>query len=965
MMNLDRLLLRINAALDGDAEGFEARALAVEYATLTENVRERLRQCVALIKAGNDHAALQVAEAEPPVLDVASKLAFDRSGLWRDYCKANRFPAPARIEDRLVDPVNGLYSREVGESHPLYRDYRSAVRERDERRALGVLRSIVRINTSDRNARDEYSRLSAKLRREALAGLSDALDAEDTAGTLARMKDMESAGLGPCPGDEIWELGEALRDASDRDAALAEALGLLPRIVGLRDTGDTEGAIALLGRVRTLEKQYGFVWPDDAGKTVRDTERRMTELTAENERRRLEAERRDALTRRLDALEDAASSAGTRAVALAPVTKDLRAFLADAKAEPAFPEEELARAQKIAADAEARLRRSRNRTALAVSALVAASAGVVAGGAIRYTSYRAERHFRELLEHAEKSGAAGDAFVFLDETVRERPGLAAKPEFKNRIASLATRTGEIRRDLARIVEETAALKREVADPSKSSRALHDRAAALDIATETLPKDLRAKLDPEIDAVVRAVDERAIDAPAALLEAKLAKADASFVPDAAVITAIGELDAALKSPGTASEATVARGRLTLEKTRKHVSSAEAAAALETASREALGKIGSATTLEDYLSGVAALAAIPGAHAAAAAAVANEAATIRSLPAAVMPTESRAMLEAAKTATPAPLLAADATASESANAAAFAALARYAGVWTATRTVYSSDGGSVGNLVRLAGKPNEERSPLDDGGEEIRMTARILRGDNVVESVATKCIRFKGRRPSGEIFENAAPAPEGDVLAESARLFDPAKNVFTEAPLVFLDRVRVSKASPLLKAWLHRQIIEIVAERPGAWGVTFSPEFRADAARLAALVDQPLSREAWTAPDKYAALRARLAAFYDGKGAPYAPAAAARAAAMKKIADGGVVFAGYADGGGEPKPIPGQLGSGDLVFGLGEDGKPAILGDTDASGTWRPVKKPAAFSPLLRLAVSPDKAGYEGPTLLPKP
>src|SRR6476660_7229789 len=99
MMNIDRLILRINAVLDGQAEGFEARALASEYAALSESVRERMRECAALIKAGNDNAALQVAEASPPVLDLAAKLAFERSANWRDYCKDNRLPTPHRVED--------------------------------------------------------------------------------------------------------------------------------------------------------------------------------------------------------------------------------------------------------------------------------------------------------------------------------------------------------------------------------------------------------------------------------------------------------------------------------------------------------------------------------------------------------------------------------------------------------------------------------------------------------------------------------------------------------------------------------------------------------------------------------------------------------------------------------------------------------------------------------------------------
>ena len=64
--------------------------------------------------------------------------------------------------------VESLYGRVIGESHPLYRDYRDAIRRRDEDRALAVLRSIVRINPDDPNAQSELARLSAKFLRESL-----------------------------------------------------------------------------------------------------------------------------------------------------------------------------------------------------------------------------------------------------------------------------------------------------------------------------------------------------------------------------------------------------------------------------------------------------------------------------------------------------------------------------------------------------------------------------------------------------------------------------------------------------------------------------------------------------------------------------------------------------------------------------------------------------------------------------
>ena len=162
------MLFRSRGQLELGSPDLEARSLAGEYAALCARARERLEQCAALIRGGQEHAAFQVAESEPDLLGLCAQLSFAESERWHALCRERGLPTGFPLDDQQVLALEGLYGKEIGENHPLYRDYREAMRARQEDKALTILRSIVRINPNDPNARSELERLSAKFLRESL-----------------------------------------------------------------------------------------------------------------------------------------------------------------------------------------------------------------------------------------------------------------------------------------------------------------------------------------------------------------------------------------------------------------------------------------------------------------------------------------------------------------------------------------------------------------------------------------------------------------------------------------------------------------------------------------------------------------------------------------------------------------------------------------------------------------------------
>jgi hypothetical protein len=255
-MQAERLIARIRGQLELGTPDLEARSLAGEYAALCLRARERLEQCATLVRGGNEHAAFQAAEADPDLLGLCALLSFAESDRWHALCRERGLPAGFPLDGQHVLAVESLYGRVIGESHPLYRDYRDAIRRRDEDRALAVLRSIVRINPDDPNAQSELARLSAKFLRESL-GRVGALFAEGRAAEAVElMQRMERFGANDLAGEPRWDDARARRAAWLRANAAEQAISLVAEAALARDGGHWEACASALGRTRALERDH-------------------------------------------------------------------------------------------------------------------------------------------------------------------------------------------------------------------------------------------------------------------------------------------------------------------------------------------------------------------------------------------------------------------------------------------------------------------------------------------------------------------------------------------------------------------------------------------------------------------------------------------------------------------------------------------------------------------------------------
>src|SRR4051812_32251487 len=193
LVELERLIRRIEEAMErAPADGALPR-LANDYNNLCRIAAQRLHQCAAMIAAGDEHQALQLAEAAPALLDQLTLLAFRRSPNWRALCRSQNLPAPDNFDVKPVRQLNELYAKGIDKDHALYREYRRAVMVNDDARALAVLRSITRLNASDKNAATELARLEHKSRADKIHRLEKLVHDKATAREIfALTEDLEN-----------------------------------------------------------------------------------------------------------------------------------------------------------------------------------------------------------------------------------------------------------------------------------------------------------------------------------------------------------------------------------------------------------------------------------------------------------------------------------------------------------------------------------------------------------------------------------------------------------------------------------------------------------------------------------------------------------------------------------------------------------------------------------------------------
>jgi hypothetical protein len=261
LIETERLVRKLTDALMHPAPEALARPLAQAYAELCRTVNHRLEQCVAMLDQGHEHQALQLAEAAPPVLELASRLTFREAPEWREFCRKNDLALPEVLESRFIRQLNAAYGQGITADHELYRTYRQAVLLHQEEEAVTALRSIVWRNPGDTHAPRELDRLERNILRLRLEELDQALRASDDVRAVRLVEAIEMLDFQTRPEGEVWRRGQEARCR----AVLAQARHC-------RVEARWPDTAAHLAQVRALRSEHGLHFSEDDARSLVELE---------------------------------------------------------------------------------------------------------------------------------------------------------------------------------------------------------------------------------------------------------------------------------------------------------------------------------------------------------------------------------------------------------------------------------------------------------------------------------------------------------------------------------------------------------------------------------------------------------------------------------------------------------------------------------------------------------------------
>ncbi len=949
-MQAERLIARIRGQLELGTPDLEARSLAGEYAALCVRARERLEQCATLVRGGNEHAAFQAAEAEPDLLGLCALLSFAESDRWHALCRERGLPAGFPLDGQHVLAVESLYGRVIGESHPLYRDYRDAIRRRDEDRALAVLRSIVRINPDDPNAQSELARLSAKFLRESLGRVGALFTEGRPADAVELMQRMERFGANDLAGEPRWDDARARRAAWLRANAAEQAVGLVAEAALARDGGHWEACAAALGRTRALERDHQLNLAPEVLARMAELEAWAGELAATAEAEAALRAAVESLLEEWQVLGQEAARGSSPAILIVRLSAWLERATPHAER---LPEGLLREARALRQATRTRL----NRRYLLLTSSWVVGLLVIVGAVVAVNLQRQQEEetlgrfseaarLVELYEHdaalraldeferggagaAEQERRKADARP-LRETLAAQMALEQKLRLEARQLAETGRSGVNDDNVAEVARRSAAYLRSLGE---AGPALRERLKAvlpdpegLAAASQNHLGRLRQELAARTAELNKSVgDVAAIADPVRAMETleRLRR----------LLKILGEAgDRDLDSAAAAAD----RGEIRLAGDRKIAA--------------ALRGLEAAADLTTYLAALADASANTAGEktdlGARASFVFTRAPTLQALPRPVLAPRVAAMWDAAATADPQgvfhPAVLTDA---EQRLLRRLSDTSLADSLRRATLSLYSVRGVTPGRQVYVVGEIVETKNAFTDGVEFTQKAKELGRDGSVAEG-AWRRREFNNGFRNGEELTSLAPIPELDFIRQVTRFQDARSGRLLEPPLRTMERVRRSDSPyPELRAFQLQELYKLAGGRPDAWGLIFSPSAQRDAEQLRRITQNALEPYDYLFRDKWADVKGELRAFLlPQAGAGYAEEARFWRATFAQLRTRRLVFAGMVGRDGAPRLREAAKGS--ALYGLDNDGKVAVLFRVGEDGLPKRVADAAPLSPLLR-------------------
>ena len=263
MNSISNVIDQITNILKDRPAGISPEVVAEQYQEACESANVRLARIDVMLANNSDIEALQVAEESPSLMGQVELLSFGNEVAWQEYCVAHGHAVAPLIDFRKVEALAALYQKGLSPNHPLYRDYRAAIRSREDDKALELLGIISRLNPSDANAVKEMHRLGRKGTIAELERLKVCLQSGTDEELVAGMAKVEAI----APDEEHrtrpeWKTALARRGAYEKREARKRMAGLLEKTETCLSPDLWRTAATQEAEITRLGGEYGFPGED-------------------------------------------------------------------------------------------------------------------------------------------------------------------------------------------------------------------------------------------------------------------------------------------------------------------------------------------------------------------------------------------------------------------------------------------------------------------------------------------------------------------------------------------------------------------------------------------------------------------------------------------------------------------------------------------------------------------------------
>ena len=984
MLTQAKLVRQIREALSAENSNAPLETFAVEYARLCHEAGQRLDSCAAMLAKGSDYQALQLAETEPSLLDLIAVLSFGEAPEWAAFCSTNQLAVAQKFDLKAVQALDGLYAKGINANHPLYKDYRAAVTSRDDAKALLIIRSIVRLNPGDANAKLELARIENKLFQLKLQELRTVLAQRDENGTLSALSELERL-ANPARLSELQEYARAVEVR--REAARREAMATADRLTESLDEEHRAGSWRMVGdilaRLRTLQAEHGFTLPERSANKCVEMQRYFdTQRAAADEKARFE--------QALMTVAGLAESFDTRLLTRASLTlaeaqnlhgefnrrwKELEKF------RRSVPEDYIQRVRTSAGALRAELDRLQRQRRLKIVVASVGIAAVIAGAAWFTIRALHANDYATQLAGLREAGQVEAAEKMIARVRTEDASLATKPNLTARLDEVDRWTRDERAKLAEIenklteLEATAKAGMTEADPM----ALVTKLESTNQLIETLAGGLHAApagrilvFRNQFDAHIGVLREKLIaqaDGELTELENMAGSKLAYDQPKEVLTQALAQIDPVLKSlearikPAVAALELPSSQQARVSALRKRTDLFHDEIGVLEKVREAVLQ---ANTLDAWLQAL-------GGYKTSRLAQTREVNDARKLLAAFpKPDDLLASLllpgdpiawAAAKADATGELFAPDTVLPAEMSTLLALRDDRYINdIWDVTLIDLGKGGMrrelySRGELKKGApSKTGDIETTRWEGG----IYTPSMTTDTLVFMPTTYAMNRttgaggSGVSGTGEVKMNRLSAVSQCLNGLELNRMTNASGSKFEKPLlgIFGELVREKSTGPLFKAYLMQQLASVLNVRPYAWGLEYSANLRNDLAELNRLCDGVVLRsQDWLLERKKAQFAGKLTPFFTGlQNRDYLNEARLHREVLRAVIKAGLQFGGFIDGEGKANLL-GEARSAKMLWSLAADGQ-SLTRYFPSEDVQQAVKPTIGLSPIFFVPLDRD-------------